>query len=65
MRLAVKFRIKASGCFSNASRRSAGLASGVPSYSWPLVSSGIPFSLMRHLPETSKLSSANPIGSMN
>ena len=65
MRFAVKLRINASGWFSSALRRSAGLFSGVPSYNSPRVSKGMPFSLMRHFPVTSKLSRANPMGSMN
>src|SRR5262249_62143191 len=44
--------------------RSAGVWIGVPSYKFPRVSSSIAFSRYRHLPVTSKLSIARPIGSM-
>ena len=63
MRFSVNVLTSGIGRLSSARCRSVGPASGVPSYNSPWVSKGAPFSRIRHLPVTSKLSSARPIGS--
>src|SRR5688572_32513203 len=63
-RCSVKLRRNASWCFSSAARSPSGPLISIPSYNVPLGSTGMPASLIRYLPVTSKFSSARPSGSI-